>query len=226
MAENQHDQDQAVQEVLGKTEEFIQGNRKSLSIIVGALVIAVGGYLFYQKVYVAGKEREAQAVLFHAEQYFKNDSLKLAINGDGNNPGLVEIASDYAVSPSGNLAKYYLGMAYLKNKEYDNAIEALKSYDANDHMTGSLAMGAIGDAYLELNNTDEALSYYEKASKEHPNNFTTPIMLMKRGIALENKGDYKEAVKVYETLRKDYPSSTEGTQADKYIARANAMAGE
>jgi tetratricopeptide (TPR) repeat protein len=226
MSENQTNQDQVVQEVIGKTEDFIQSNRKSLSIIVGALVVAVGGYLFYQKVYVAGKERDAQAVMFHAEEYFKNDSLRLAINGDGNNPGFEEIAGEYSVSPSGNLAKYYLGMSYMRLKEYDKAIEALKSYDGEDRITGSLALGAIGDAYMELNNTDEAIGYYEKASKENPNNFSTPIMLMKLGGALESKGEYKDAISVYERIKKDYPTSSEGAQADRYIARASALAGE
>lgn len=226
MSENQQDQDTIVQDAIGKSEAFIQQNRKSLSIIVGALVIAVGGYLFYQKVYVAGKEKEAETVLFRAEDYFKKDSTKLAINGDGNTPGFEEMAGDYSVSPSGNLSRYYLGMSYLKIKEYDKAIEALKSYDAKDQMSGSLAMGAIGDAYMELNNMDEAISYYQKASKENPNNFTTPIMLMKLGGALEAKGNYKEAVDAYERIRKDYPSSTEGSQIDKYIARANTLAGE
>ena len=94
MAETSQDQDFIVTEALGKTENFINQNKKSLSIIFGALVLAVGGYYFYQKVYVANKETDAQAVLFRAEQYFNNDSLKLAINGDGNNPGFEEIADD------------------------------------------------------------------------------------------------------------------------------------
>ncbi|MFM7216550.1 MAG: tetratricopeptide repeat protein [Bacteroidota bacterium] len=226
MAENQQDQDNIVQDAIGKSEAFIQQNRKSLSIIVSALVIAVGGYLFYQKVYVAGKEKEAQAYLFRAEDYFKKDSIKLAINGDGNNPGLEEISADYGVSPSGNLAKYYLGLSYLKTKEFEKAIETLKGYDGKDVMTASLALGAIGDAYMELNNSDEAIGFYEKAAKENPNNFTTPIMLMKLATAMESKGDYKAAIDVYERLRKDYPMSTEGSQAEKYVARASALAGE
>jgi predicted negative regulator of RcsB-dependent stress response len=225
MAENQQDQEFDVNEALSKTEHFINQNKKSLFIILGALLLAVGGYLFYQKVYVAGKEKEAETVLFHAEQYLKNDSIKQAINGDGNNPGFEEISSDYSVSPSGNLSKFYLGMAYLRNKEYDKAIEALKSYDANDEMTASLVLGCIGDAYMELKNTDEAIASYEKASREKPNNFSTPILMMKLATALEVKGDYKASKDVYERIKKDYPSSAEGVQADKYIARADAMMG-
>ncbi|HNP48450.1 MAG TPA: tetratricopeptide repeat protein [Bacteroidia bacterium] len=225
MAEKPQDQDFIVTEALGKTEHFIDQNKKSLGIIIGALVLAVGGYLFYQKVYVAGKETDAQKELFRAEENFKNDSLKLAINGDGNHMGLEDIVNEYSVSPSGNLARYYLGMAYIKQKEYDKAIDMLKSYDAKDEVTGAIVLGAIGDAYMELKNTDEAITYYEKASKENPNNFDTPIMLMKWAAALESKGNYKEATEVYERLKKDYPSSPEGAQIDKYISRANTLAG-
>jgi tetratricopeptide (TPR) repeat protein len=223
MAETTQDQDFIVTEALGKTENFINNNKKSLSIIVGALVIAIGGYLFYQKVYVANKEKEAQSLLFYSEQNFNKDSLKLAINGDGNHPGLQQIADEYSMSPSGNLAKYYLGMAYMKMKDYDNAIETLRGYDAKDEITGSIVYGAIGDAYMEKKQVDEAISYYDKAVSEKPNNFSTPIMLMKSAIAHEVKGDYKEAKNIYERLKKDYATSQEATQADKYIARAEAM---
>lgn len=223
MAESSQNQEFIVTEALGKTEGFIVQNKKSLSIIFGALLLAVAGYLFYQKVYVAGKEKEAQTLLFHAEQYLKADSIKLAVNGDGNNPGLEEIADQYGVSPSGNLARYYLGMSYLKLKDYDNAIEALRSYDAKDDVTGSIVFGALGDAYFEKKEVEEAISFYKKAVSEKPNNFTTPVMMMKLAFAYESKGDYKEAKEVYTRLKKDYPSSTEGAQADKYIARAEGM---
>ena len=223
MAETKQDQQFDIAQTIGKAEHFVNQNKKSLSIIVGAIVLAAGGYLFYQYSYVAGKEKEVQAVMFHAEEYFKADSLKLAINGDGNNPGFEEIINQYGVTPSANLAHLYLGMAYLKQKNYDQAIEALKGYNPHDRITPSLALGAIGDAYMEKNEVDEAISYYEKATKEKPNNFTTPILMMKLAAALESKGNYKDSKELYETLKKEYPASQEAMQAEKYIARAEAM---
>lgn len=225
MAENTPGQQFDVSEAIGKSEQFINQNKKSLTILMVALLVAVGGYFFYTRIYVAGKEKEAQAVLFRAEQYFNADSLRLAINGDGNNPGLEEIVSDYSMSPSGNLARYYLGMAYLKQKEFQKAIDMLQSYDANDEVTGSLATAAIGDAYLEIDNKEKAISQYEKAAKMNPNNFTTPLFMFKWAGALEMNGNYKEAVSVYERIKKEYPTTPEGTQVDKYLARANALAG-
>ena len=114
-------------------------------------------------------------------------------------------------------------MAYFKMKDYSNAIEELRSYDAKDEVSGSIVYGAIGDANMELKNLDEAISYYQKACSENPNNFTTPIMLFKLAIAQESKGNFKEAKEVYLRLKKNYSNSTEGAQADKYIARLEAM---
>jgi TolA-binding protein len=226
MAETEEKQGINVQETLGKAEQFVNTNRKSLSIIGGAVVLAILGYLYYQYSYVAGRDKEAQSQMFRAEEYYRNDSLRLAINGDGNYPGLEEIIESYGVSPSANLAQFYLGTIYLKTKEYDKAIETLKAYDAKDIMTSSLAFAAIGDAYMEQKNMDEAISYYDKAVNENPNNFTTPIMMMKLAGAYEAKGDYKEAAEVYRKLKKEYPTTQEGAQAEKYIARAEALAGK
>jgi tetratricopeptide (TPR) repeat protein len=223
MAETQEDKGINITETLSKAELFVNNNKKSLSIIGGAIVVAVAGYLFYQYSYVAGKEKEASGVMFRAEEYFKGDSLKLAINGDGNSPGFEEIIDNYGVSPSANLAHFYLGISYLKSKQYDKAIEALKGYNAKDEITPSLALAAIGDAYMEQNNTDDAISYYEKASKEKTNNFTTPICLMKLGGAYEAKGDYKEAVNTYRKLKEKYTTTPEGQGVEKYLARAEAM---
>ena len=224
MAETQEGQGLNIEQTLGKTEDFVNKNKKSLMIIGIAIAVAVAGYLYYQYSYVAGKEKETEAQMFRSEEYFKTDSIKQAIHGDGNFPGFEEIIDNDGVSPSANLAHYYLGMSYLKNKEYDKAIETLKGYNAKDQITSALTLGAIGDAYMELNDTDEAISYYEKASKENTNNFTTPIFLMKLGGALEMKGNYSEAADVYKRIKKDYATTSEGQQVDRYLARAEAKA--
>src|SRR5436190_14255135 len=109
MAETQPEQDFNITQTITKAEDFANKNKKSLMIIGGAIILAVGGYLFYQYSYVAGKEKEAEAQMFRAEEYFRDDSLRLAINGDGNSPGLQQVIDEYGVSPSANLAHYYLG---------------------------------------------------------------------------------------------------------------------
>src|ERR1051325_1693473 len=111
-----------IQEKIGDAEDFLSKNRKSMAIILVAIVAAALGYLLYTKVYVSGKEAEASAQMYPAEDYFRRDSLKLAIAGDKVNPGFEQIIDDYGVSPSANLAHFYLGMSYLKSGKYDEAI--------------------------------------------------------------------------------------------------------
>ncbi|MFH1321944.1 MAG: tetratricopeptide repeat protein [Bacteroidota bacterium] len=209
-----------VVEVYSKTERYIDENQKSLIIIVSAIVLIIGSYFGYKKLYVAPLEIEAQAQMYVAEQYFQQDSLDLAIFGDGNYLGFLDIIDDYGVTPSGNLAHYYIGICYLKKGEYENAIEYLNGFDSDDIMVSSVATGAIGDAYMELGETKDAISYYLQAANDNENKFTTPIYLMKAALAYEDLGKYKKAVSIYESIKENYPETKEGMEVDKYLAKA------
>ena len=213
-----------VEQAFSKTELFIENNKKSLIIIASAIVILVGGYFAYKYWYVAGEETKAQAEMFKAEQFFEKDSLDKAINGDNVNAiGFAEIADSYGMTPSGNLAEYYLGICYLKKGQYEDAIKHLESFNGKDQMVGPIATGAIGDANMELGKTDEAITYYLKAAEQSANQFTTPIFLKKAALANEDKGNYADAVKLYERIKNEYSETMEGKEMDKYIARAKTL---
>ncbi len=206
-------------------EQFLEDNKKSLSIVFIAIIVVVGGWFGYKKFYLADLEASAQTALYKAEKYFLMDSLDLAINGQGEVLGLEQIVNDYGLAPSGNLAEYYLGMCYLKKGEFEKAIEHLSEFDCTDQIIGPVATGAIGDAHLELGRTDEAITFYMKAAGMNNNKFTSPVFLKKAGHAYESKGSYKDAIGIYEKIQSEYSESQEGRDMDKYIARAKAMAG-
>ncbi|MFN4234883.1 MAG: tetratricopeptide repeat protein [Bacteroidia bacterium] len=212
-----------VEETLSKWEQKIEENKKSYSIILGAIVAVVAIYFAWTKLYVAPKEAEAQSEMFRAERYFAQDSLDKAMFGDGNYLGFNDIIENYGVTKSANLATYYMGICYLKKGEYENAIKYLKDFDANDQIVAPIALGAIGDAYLELGNNEEAIEYYLKAASASENKFTTPIYLMRAGMTMELTGKYKEAVEVYKKIKTDYNETAEGREVEKYLARAEAM---
>lgn len=212
-----------VEETLSKWEQKIEENKKSYSIILGAIVAVVGIYFAWTKLYVAPKEAEAQSEMFRAERYFAQDSLDKAMFGDGNYLGFNDIIENYGVTKSANLASYYMGICYLKKGEYENAIKYLKNFDSNDQIVAPIALGAIGDANLELGNNDEAIEYYLKAASASENKFTSPIYLMRAGMTMELVGRYKEAVEVYKKIKNDYNESAEGREVEKYLARAEAM---
>jgi tetratricopeptide (TPR) repeat protein len=212
-----------LEETISRTEQYIEDNRKSLSIILIAIVAIVALYFGYLYLIRAPKEAEAKSQMFIAERYFEQDSLDKAINGDGSYPGFLKIIEDYGITQTANLAHYYLGMCYLKKGDFKNAIEYLDEYDPDDNVTGALALGGLGDAYIELGQTDEGVSYYLKAAGKDPNKFTTPLFLMKAGQVYENTGRYQQALDVYEQIKNDYSDSKEGRDVPKHIARVKML---
>lgn len=215
-----HDSFEAVENALSKTEQYIEDNRKSLTIIILAIAVVVGGYLSYQRFYLAPQETEAQEQMFMAERYFEQDSLRLALNGDGTFYGMLEIIDEFGATKSANLAHYYTGICFLRLGEYEDAIEYLKQFDANDRLVSAVATGAIGDAYVELEEYSKGVSYYEKAASKNSNELTSAIYLKKAGIVYEELGENKKALEAYQKIKQDYPNSEEGKEIDKYIAGA------
>jgi tetratricopeptide (TPR) repeat protein len=212
-----------VQEVYSKTENFVENNKKTLSMVLGGIVVVIAAIAFYTKVYLPPIEAEAQAEMFWAEKYFEKDSLNQAINGDGLHSGFIDIIDTYGGTKSENLAHYYLGICYRNSGSYEDAIYELEQFSSDDVMISAVALGAIGDCYAELNDLDNASSYYEKAANHKANDLTTPVYLFKAGVAYEDAGNFEKAVEKYSAIKTDYASSNEARTIDKYIARAEAL---
>lgn len=210
---------ESLENALTRTERFIESNQKSLTIIVLAIIIVVVAYLGYKKLYLAPMEEKAQSQIFAAEQYFERDSFKLALNGDGNYLGLLDIIDKYGPTKSANLANYYAGVSYRALGQYDLAIKHLKKFNAGDLIITPLAYGAIGDCYIELKNYKEGVSFYQKAVNYNSNEFTVPVFLKKSGLVYEELKDYKKALKAYEEIKQKYPKSAEARDVDKDITR-------
>ena len=100
----QEDNLQELESALTRTEQFIEDNQKMISYIVGGIIVVVAAYLGFNKFYLQPKEKEALSQMFMAENYFERDSFNLAINGDGNYLGFLDIIEDYGITKSANLA--------------------------------------------------------------------------------------------------------------------------
>ena len=221
----QEDNLQELESALTRTEQFVEDNQKKITYIVGAVVVLVGAFLAFNRFYLQPKEKEALNQMFMAENYFEKDSFNLAINGDGNYLGFLDIIDDYGMTKSANRAKYYTGIAYLHMGQFEDAIEYLKKFKTDDLLLAPVKTGAIGDAMLELGKTEDALKQYQKAYAETENELTTPVYKMKADRLLESMNKLDEALKLYEEIKKDYPQSAEGTTVDKYIARVKIKKG-
>ena len=212
----------SVEQTLTRTEQYLEANYKPLLIGLG-IIIALVGIVWLGKIYLNKRNDEALSQMYQAERYLEMDSLNLALNGDGNYLGFLDIAKDYKFTNSGNLARYSAGICYLHLGEYQEAIDFLNKYSKKDKVLGSLAIGATGDAYVELGDLDKGVSKYIEAADFAINSFNTPLFLMKAGEIYEFNGKFSEALKVYERIESEYPESTEGTTIEKYIARLKLL---
>lgn len=212
---------------------FYEKNKKMVQYVGGGLILVIGLFCFYKFYYLPDKEKEAANEIFWAQSYFEVDSFNLALKGgpmvmapEGQKQmmGFEAIADEYSITKSGSLANYCAGICLLRTGKYAEAIERLQKYDGGDIMIAPIAIGAIGDCNMELNQVDEAIKFYLKAAESSNNAFTSPIYLKKAGFAYEMKSNFAEALSVYERIQKEYPKSSEGKEIEKDIAKIKAIA--
>ena len=158
-----------------------------------------------------------------AQKYFEKDSLNRALYGDGNALGFIDIIDDYGSTKTGNLAKYYAGICYLRMGNYEEAIEYLESHDPVDQLIGPMAVGGLGDAYMELNQPEKAAEYYLEAAEVSDNDFTAPMYLYRAGMTYEMLGRYEDAYEAYNRIYQEYYRSNEGRSVERNMARTKAM---
>jgi tetratricopeptide (TPR) repeat protein len=144
--------------------------------------------------------------------------LKKALDGDGQYLGFLAIIDEYGITKSANLAHYYAGICYLKMGKFEEALNYLKKFDVDDKVVAPMAKGAMGDAYMELKQTEKAAGLYQEAAEISKNEFTSPLFLMKAAWANEELGNLEKALKYYKQIKEEFPRSAEGREIDKYIS--------
>jgi tetratricopeptide (TPR) repeat protein len=204
-------------------EELIEKYKKPALVGLAVVVALVGAFAFY-KYNQSQNNTAAQSEMYQAVFYFEQDSLELALKGVPAKEikGLQEIADEYAGSQGGKLAAFYTGVIYLKQGKFQDAIDYLDKFDTNEGIMQARAWCLMGDAYTELEDNENAVKYYKKASEYKENEQLTPSYLMKLGLAYELKSEWKEAAATYEKVITDYPKSQEVSDAKKYKAKATA----
>jgi len=211
-----------VADVYSKSESFINKNGKSLTTIFGIAVLAILAFFLYKKFVDSPKAKEASNEIWKAEYYLEKDSLDKALFGDGQYLGFEDIASDYSGTPSGNLANHYAGIIYMQKGEYGTAVDFLKKAEFDDIMLESERLGAVGDAYSQLGEYDNAATWYAKSISYSDNEFTAPIYLKKLGLVYEELGQTGKAYDTYSRLKEDFSASTSAKDIEKYIGRVSA----
>ena len=173
-----------------KTEEFVAKHQNIILALIGVITIGVLGYLTYDTYVITPQKADAVTELNQAQYYFNiavneesSEAMYLrAINGGEGKYGFLDIIENYGSTPAAALANYSTGMAYINIKEYEKAIDYLSNFSSDDVLLSSLAKGALGDAFAQLGQDENALANYKAAFNASSNDFTTPKYLFKAGI--------------------------------------------
>lgn len=203
---------------------FFEKNKKVITVFGGGIVVIILVVFFYNQFIVKPNNAKSQEALWHGEYSLLNqENWNAAIIGDSvGNKGLKAVADEFGGYTGGEIAQYELGIAYLNNGQYQEAITALEQVSFEDEMVGTVALGAIGDANMELGKITAAGDYYTKAYSNSDNDLTAPIYMLKAAYAKEAESKFEEAVKIYQELMDKYPTAPEVNKAKKYIELAKA----
>lgn len=209
---------QALADKLQGAETWAERNPKTVIGVSVVIALIIGGYFGFQY-YKDKQNAEAQREMFQAVYYFEADSLELALNGDGNNLGFIDIIDEYGITDAAKLANYYAGAAYLKQGKFDVARLYLEDFSSNDLLVQARAYSLIGDTYMEEKNYEDAAKFYDKAADYKPNKYFTPIYLMKAALAFEKSNQAEKAIDAYDKVINEYWESPEYQNARKYKAK-------
>lgn len=208
---------------MNKTEAFFEKNGRKISyifLILTALGLAIYGY---RSLVQQPRVDEAAALLAEAQARFNAETpdYELALNGDEEGAGFLEVIEQYGSTPSGNLAKHYAGVCYLKGGDLEQAAAYLADYSAVKGLTGEIInaqnLGLQGDIAVAQEDYTAAVALFEKAVKASENNLTAPLYLRKAGQAAQAAGDNAKALELYERITVEYPASMEARDAEKLI---------
>ena len=200
-------------------QDYFEKNKVLVLGVVGALVLIIGGYLFYDLLVKTPNENAAKEAMYRAEEQFARDSFALALENPGAGfDGFLDIIDNYPGTSAANLSKYYSGISYLNLGRFDAAIEFLNDFSPAGNVTPIMKFGALGDAYSESGDFEKALSSYKKAA-DSDNDFLTPYYLKKYGLLAERQGDTATAQESFNKIKDEYPNSAEAQDIEKYIAK-------
>ncbi|MBS1690044.1 MAG: tetratricopeptide repeat protein [Bacteroidetes bacterium] len=208
---------------LDNVQVVYEKNKKAINTTVTVVLLVVVAFFAYTKLYKAPREDKAATAISYPQRYFQADSMRLALQGDGQHLGFLKIEKKYDGTKAANLAHYYAGICYLHMGDFNNAIKQLKDFDGKGTMVQYAAWGALGDAYMEDNKVKDGIDAYEKAAGNKEDEILTPLYLLREGIAYEMNNQPENAKKAYIRIRDEYPQSLQARDMDKYLARLGVI---
>ena len=127
-------------DAMNKTELFFEKNGRMMSYIFLGLLILAALIFGYRSLLIQPRAEKAAEMIAEAQNRFDSETpdFELALQGDANGAGFLDVIEQYGSTPSGNLAKHYAGICYLRTGDLENAAKYLAKYSPVKGIPGSL----------------------------------------------------------------------------------------
>lgn len=203
-----------MEQQVSKTEAFFEKYKKAIICGVVAVVAVIVCAILVNNYYLEPRSNEASTELAKSQELFDAQQYDKAL------AGFQKVAADYSSTDAGNLAQLYIGLCQANLGKWQEAVNALESFSGKgDQMISPAAEGALGNAYANLKQYDQAVKHLTTAAKMADNNSLSPTFLIQAGEILESQGKKDEALKLYQTVKEKYFNSMAYQTIDAYIER-------
>jgi len=203
-------------------------SHRSLTLIVLLVILVVVGTWSGWRIYTDRQTVHASAALNDA---MKVHSARIGA-ADPSQPGepafpdegsrsnaaqqkFAQVADKYPHNYYGRLARYYSALCLEDGERLNQALEELKRIsDTGDAEITALSQYQTAVIYARTGKTDEAVKIYRALADKQSVLVPRPMVLLELANTLRASKP-SEAMKVYEQVKKEFPNTAIGEEADK-----------
>jgi len=211
-----------VNDSLSTAAQRIEDNKKYINwalIAIAVLVLLAVGYIYGIR---NPNLQKAKQQIGEADIELMNNNTDEALKQ------YEKVASSFSNKPA---ERAHLNAAILlyQKGEYEKAAKHLEDFSPAGNLIGPASQSLLGDCYVNLKKLDKAIAAYDKAiSLAGENEAYAPAFMIKKATVLHEQKKYADEAAIYQTIKDKYLMYTQmnGFDVDKYLERANALAGK
>jgi len=220
-------QDKIKETIEHGAEAVISHGQFTLIVVIVILVVALGygGWRFY----IDRQTVEASTAFDAGMKAYQG---RIAPAPDPNEPNepvyadeptrvqdalqkFTKVADKYPSTNPGKLARYYTALCLEDLERHNQALEELKKISGiSDKELAAMAQYQMATIYARTGKTDDAIKAYRALAEKQSALVPKPLVLLELAGLLRNSNP-KEAVTIYQQIKKDFPDTPIADQADR-----------
>ena len=220
-------QDKIKETIEHGAEAVISHGQFTLIVVIVILVVALGygGWRFY----IDRQTVEASTAFDAGMKAYQG---RIAPAPDPNEPNepvyadeptrvqdalqkFTKVADKYPSTNPGKLARYYTALCLEDLERHNQALEELKKISGiSDKELAAMAQYQMATIYARTGKTDDAVKAYRALAEKQSALVPKPLVLLELAGLLRNSNP-KEAMSIYQQIKKDFPDTPISDQADR-----------